>query len=70
MTIKDEGFVEGVIENTEGDKVTVKVRKYQKQFMVSSILSETNDFLSLISAIASRKWLIQKDKGTLLCLLV
>ena len=44
VTIKDEGFVEGVIENTEGDKVTVKVRKSQKQFVVFSFLSEPNEF--------------------------
>ena len=40
-----------------------KVRKFQKEILVSSIFQKTNEIFSLISALASKKWSNQKRRG-------
>jgi hypothetical protein len=44
--------------------------KSQKEIVVPSILTKTNEKISLISALTSKKWLNKKNKGTLLCQIV
>ena len=38
----------------------LKVRKFQKEIVVSSIFQNNNENKSIISALASKKWMNQK----------
>ena len=44
----------------------LKVRKFQKEILVSSILLNINETISLVFALASNKWLASKNKDTFL----
>ena len=42
MTVKEGGFVEGVIETTEGDKVTVKIGGKDKRVLKKDQVQQVN----------------------------
>ena len=48
----------------------LKVRKFQKEILVSSILLNINEKISLVFALASKKWLASKNEDTLFCVIV
>ena len=41
-------------------RLSLKVRKFQKEIVLSSILPKTNEFFYLISALASKNWMNKK----------
>ena len=48
----------------------LKVSESQNDFLVSSVFQKTKAKIWWISALESKKWPNQKDKGTLLCQLI
>ena len=49
-----------------GRQCSLKVRKFEKEIVVSPILPKSQQFFPLISALASKKWSNQNNKCTLL----
>ena len=62
-----EGIFNFIQSSKQWNKSLLKIRKFQKDIVVSAILQKKQRNFSIISALASKKWLNQKNKSIFFC---